>query len=329
MSKTDLVAGAAKAIADAAHNLTDKTFDVIGIFIPPEKLIQYAKTKAEIKKIESNTNLTIERQSIAQDEENIKAIFAQCLVDDPEFKQSAQTAFLNVIREQMSSDRNLARVFAKSLEKINHPENIKNIDSDLFTEFSTSAKKISDEHMQQIWADVLAEEVNEPNSFSKKTLSILSCMTKNDAANFEKIASLCLIMAQKPVFFSYVFDLVRKTNPSTEFMYDLEEIGLIKWDYSGYQKTIHPGPMNIVFDYFDEMLICKIPENRTIKCGFISLTRSGEEIFKICNKTKNEKLISTLQDNKLFSSQFAKIEAHRRKDPDLNDPMWKYAFEHE
>ena len=53
-----------------------------------------------------------------------------------------------------------------------------------------SAKNISDEFMQNIWARVLAKELETPGSFSYKTLDILKNMSSDDFGLFEKMLLL-------------------------------------------------------------------------------------------------------------------------------------------
>ncbi len=55
-----------------------------------------------------------------------------------------------------------------------------------------SAKNSSDEYMQNVWAKVLAREMEKPGCFSFKTLEVLKSMDKNDFMQFEKMCS-CLL----------------------------------------------------------------------------------------------------------------------------------------
>ena len=53
-----------------------------------------------------------------------------------------------------------------------------------------SAKNTSDEYMQNIWAKLLAKELELPGSFSYKTLDVLKNMSADDFKIFEKLCSL-------------------------------------------------------------------------------------------------------------------------------------------
>ena len=53
-----------------------------------------------------------------------------------------------------------------------------------------SAKNTSDTYMQNVWAQVLAKELESPGSFSYKTLDVLKNMSSNDFHLFEKLSML-------------------------------------------------------------------------------------------------------------------------------------------
>jgi len=53
-----------------------------------------------------------------------------------------------------------------------------------------SAKNTSDEYMQNIWALVLAKELESPGSFSYKSLDVLKNLSSDDFICFEKLCSL-------------------------------------------------------------------------------------------------------------------------------------------
>ena len=53
-----------------------------------------------------------------------------------------------------------------------------------------SAKNASDTYMQNVWAKVLAKELESPGTFGYKTLDVLKNMSKEDFVLFEKMCSL-------------------------------------------------------------------------------------------------------------------------------------------
>ena len=54
------------------------------------------------------------------------------------------------------------------------------------------ASRAYDDDARRIWSRILAEEINKPGSFSKRTMSILSDMSKRDIEIFESFCSACI-----------------------------------------------------------------------------------------------------------------------------------------
>lgn len=61
------------------------------------------------------------------------------------------------------------------------------VDPDWMSRFFADAADVSDEHLQKIWAKLLAQEVAAPSACSRRTLSILKEMSRKDAKRFEQL----------------------------------------------------------------------------------------------------------------------------------------------
>lgn len=60
---------------------------------------------------------------------------------------------------------------------------------DWFVRFFEEAGSISDEDIQELWAKVLAGEIENPGSFSLRTLDVLRSLSKYEAEIFQRLAS--------------------------------------------------------------------------------------------------------------------------------------------
>lgn len=60
-----------------------------------------------------------------------------------------------------------------------------------FLRWEDGAGSESDAEMQEVWGRILAGELEQPGSFSKRTLSIVSDMGRDDAESFRVFCSLC------------------------------------------------------------------------------------------------------------------------------------------
>ena len=66
------------------------------------------------------------------------------------------------------------------------------VDHDWTARFFNDVQDVSSEEMQQLWAKVLAGEVERPGSTSVKTLGILKNLDKSTASLFREFSSICV-----------------------------------------------------------------------------------------------------------------------------------------
>jgi hypothetical protein len=101
--------------------------------------------------------------------------------------------------EEIRNQTNMEAVWGKTalmLEPGIDPSNVEQLDEDWLYLHSVGARKVSDEDMQTLWARILAEEVKEPRSFSKRTLWFLETLDKRDAETFTR---LCRYTVEVPI----------------------------------------------------------------------------------------------------------------------------------
>jgi len=117
-----------------------------------------------------------------KDIELIKKRGAEIGLSEDTIKELADDAFRRHGRRER-----FEKVVSFAVEGISHPENADQVDPEWTDEFRNYAETSYDEEMQRIWAAVLAGEINKPGSFSKRTMSTLKGMSKNEAQAFRKI----------------------------------------------------------------------------------------------------------------------------------------------
>lgn len=61
------------------------------------------------------------------------------------------------------------------------------VDPDWLNQWRENAQDVSEEHMQKLWARILAEEVKTPGSYSMRTLGFLRTVSKTDASKIVAI----------------------------------------------------------------------------------------------------------------------------------------------
>lgn len=149
-----------------------------------------------------------------------------------------------------------------------------------------SAKNSSDEYMQQIWAKVLAKELEFAGSFSYKTLDVLKNLSADDFKQFELLASLQID--------GYLIkgDLIDQRISWTQLL-KLQELGLV--NLADTQKTfaINENEELIAVDNGNYVIKFHNPSKSEYDVEFqiYMLTSSGIELLKILPQIQREEYI--------------------------------------
>jgi Protein of unknown function (DUF2806) len=95
-------------------------------------------------------------------------------------------------RREMDRALNIAMIVAKAEEEAESigdvPISDKPVDPDWFARWRVNSEDVSNDEMQRLWARILAGETKEPGSFSLHTLDFIRRLSKDDAAQIEKLA---------------------------------------------------------------------------------------------------------------------------------------------
>ncbi|WP_167930171.1 DUF2806 domain-containing protein [Olsenella sp. SW781] len=92
---------------------------------------------------------------------------------------------------ECSKSNNLAECLAIAQSELGRDYETSKIDHSWFLRWSDGASEQFDDEMRLIWGKVLSGELDQPGSYSKRTLSILSDMGARDAGLFQRLCSLC------------------------------------------------------------------------------------------------------------------------------------------
>lgn len=205
------------ALAAPVEKLIDRVSDAVGGIALPWQIERVAKAegKAEILRAE-----------------------ARIIVSEIE-----QRAMHRLVREEGKKQENIESITAKSTSKVLDSAKPEDIDEDWLTNFFDRCRSVSDDEMQQIWANILAGEANNPGRFDKKTIDLLSTMGKADAQNFQKLARFVVFFPRAvPIIFDYNADIHKNNGCDFEYFNLLQDLGLVNFNFSvGYNLTILNG----------------------------------------------------------------------------------------
>lgn len=95
--------------------------------------------------------------------------------------------------QEEKRQRNIESVVRQAAEELGEKEvDAADIDHDWTAAFFADVQDVSSVEMQQIWAKILAGEVERPGTTSIQTLSVLKIMSKRDAELFQNVARFAI-----------------------------------------------------------------------------------------------------------------------------------------
>lgn len=164
-------------------------------------------------------------------------------------------------------------------------------DPDWIIEFFNLAQDCSDENMQYLWAKLLADEVDQPYSFSRRTLGIVKLLSAIEAQIFSKLCG-CIWDYKDPRNWKkkmLITDLdtdgifSEKTwGFDSVYIEHLEELGLISSSFLELEDNDF-----YKMSFFGKTHVLKVSE-KLPQIDVIALTKVGEEIFKIVRPIPNQ-----------------------------------------
>lgn len=125
-------------------------------------------------------------------------------------------------------------------------DNHQNRDFDFFYRFYDNAGKVSDEEMQELWAKILAGEINQPGEYSLKTLLVLSSFSKTEARLLAHIYQHTLILGEKLLLPNYERYLAGNNIAATDILL-LDDYGIVNFsDNMIYNIELKKGNISLM-----------------------------------------------------------------------------------
>ena len=195
-----------------------------------------------------------------------------------------------VIRDERIADT-IAEAAVQVCDREKAAQNAENLDESWFGAFRDHVSKEADEEVRYVWAKLLAGELDEPGSYSKRTMSIFADMSKNDALDFEHVCSLAA-STLKGAKYSLTLPLeidgsgTSYNNNDISFgtLSYLQSLGLLSSTSTNY--TV-PANGSIGFWYGTDLdravlVMNKTDDGKRLKFGGFQLTICGEQLAGLC-----------------------------------------------
>ncbi|MGQ3209527.1 DUF2806 domain-containing protein [Shinella sp.] len=254
-------------LSKPATVLIEKISDAVGGIAKPWQIKRVANAEAEAEKIKA---------------------LAQIEITDIQ-----QRALVRMVREEGIQQGNIESITAGAIPHLKETAKTDELDDDWIAHFFAKARIVTDSDMQQLWSRILAGEANNPASFAKRTVDIVSTISKGEAEQFSKLCTGAWM-------FGTMLDIVywhsMDNNPYSAIgvtfsqLLNMDSIGLIKFN-TGIDYVITTPSESIPIHYYGTPLNLEFSPTDSnpnrLSRGHISLTQAGKELAVISSSNSN------------------------------------------
>ena len=205
--------------------------------------------------------------------------------------------------------RNTVSVVEKTIPQLTDDAKPEDVEADWYRHFFNRQCSVSDSQMQEIWARILAGEVNQPGSFSRRTLSILSDLDKSEAEVFAKLCGFCwkvggietpLIVKRfhkNPIYSCHEITFSTLSH--------LQTIGLLQFDYQS--PFLFPSDWSPIHYFGRQLELLDVTNEFRFSHAYFSVC--GRELSGICDREPIDGLWEYVTHNhkEVFGSTVAAV----------------------
>lgn len=242
--------------------LLEKISDAIGGAIRPHQIVRVAKAEAKAAAIHANAEI--------------------------EVKNIQRRAMRRFVAEETKKQANMEQIIRDALPQLEEKATPQDVPDDWLTNFFEKGRIISDAEMQKLWAKVLAGEANNPGSFSKATVNLLSNLDKSDAEAFTRLCGFAWRFNGPPQFITPIVAGIRSAKIYLEHGIDfdalshLQSLGLVHFDtLNGFVFEEPAQPVQA--SYFGAKVSFELPNPpfAVLDLGNVLFTRAGQQLASI------------------------------------------------
>lgn len=313
---TDLITGTTipapirKNVFKAFDRLCSAAIDVPVAYLEGKSAEKRAETQARIKLIATGGDQIAKQMNV-----------------EPEYAHSAVKKYgQKILREQINIDKTcevaadqIKHDIGTSKKELDESKETSSINDDWLNNFEKEASLKSTEEMQLLFGRILAGEIQQPNSFSIKTVKLLANLDNRVAELFQSFCSLCISVGFKDeIFDARVLSLDGNAGANCLKDYGLSfaqlnllhEYGLIISDYNSYYDynmcvADKDRKIQLYFKYQNQNKAFSLINDQIVavqsRFHGVALSNSGRELLTIVDIEPNDQYTSKLQE--YFKSQ--------------------------
>jgi hypothetical protein len=255
-------------LAKPATVLIEKISDAVGTLFRPRQIKRIARAEAEAAKITA--------------------------VAEVEVTEIQQRGLVRLIEQEGRYQDNFENVVAHALPELRDDAEPRNIDDDWLTKFFEESKLVSDTEMQTLWGRILAGEANRVGMFSKRTLQLVSNLSKDDAELFTNLMGFGWFVEDEfnPIVIDLDATIYEERNINFNSLSHLDDIGLVKFS-SAVGFSICRLRQTITISYFGTPINVEFEKatDNELQIGSVLLTKAGQELAPISGSSEVKEFI--------------------------------------
>lgn len=292
----------------------------MGMLYEPIHLKRRAKARAEEIKLISDAIIANSNLPISYQHGNVG-------IDSTDVENLMRRMQQRVLQEEITKQQNVDAIVSNAAEELSGKQQVAKepVDADWATRFINIAKEIRSDDMQHIWGKILAGEIENPGSFSLRTLDRIRNISQSEAMAFQRIVPL-LIHSSTEVFISSDTELLTEYGTSFADVLLLDECGLItsrsmltiNFDLSDERDTLIFNKKTVAF------IRGKKAQQERISIGVFLLTKSGRELYEIINCEPNSEYFYRVIED-MFKKNKGKIDVSTHAVNKIENGMIDYS----
>ncbi|HEX6899785.1 MAG TPA: DUF2806 domain-containing protein [Thermoanaerobaculia bacterium] len=191
-------------LTEPLSKLIETVGNGIGILYEPRRILKKAKAEAEALKISTEGKLQVQ---------------------EIEARTQARLHYIELRRQ-----KNIEEIVRQAADQMPKDVSGQPVDQDWVADFFGHCQDVGNGTLQSLWARLLAGEVTNPGSFSRRTLHTVRMMSKEDANLFTKLAGFVWRAPERPVHIvtSKSGALLEKAGFYSQDFLHLRSIGLLE-----------------------------------------------------------------------------------------------------
>jgi len=277
-------------LSEPATKLIEMVSNAIGTLYEPRKIKKLADAEAyRIKTITETARKTNFNGEIEFIDGKIK------ISNNDTINQEIKPIFVSEIKRLINENNNIRKIadFAYSELENNQNKIDDEVDEDWRNNFFDKSRKIYSEDLQFIFGKILAGEIKQPGTYSKRLLVLLSNLSQKEAKIFSKVAKYVIRNCTNNAFIISDDDILKSFGIKLDEIILLEEAGLINSNPLLITGTNSYEYKNYLIKFIDnkpELRVYLLTKSGTELEGIVSNEIDLEYLSKIKNKYNVEKM---------------------------------------